>query len=85
MQFDGAKIEEQGVTFAIAVVKPHILSSPNKEKIRMWFTSFFGNIPIVLVAQNSRGNFTYYGRHDIVNFLANINPARIPWKRYTTN
>ncbi len=31
MQFDGTKIKEQGVTFAIAVVKPHILSSPNKE------------------------------------------------------
>lgn len=85
MQFDGAKIKEQGITFAIAVVKPHILSSPKKESIRMGFTSFFGNIPIVLTTQNSRGVFTYDGRRDIVNFLANINPARIPWQHYTVN
>ena len=29
MKFDGAKITEQGVTFAIAVVKPYILTSPS--------------------------------------------------------
>ena len=31
MSFDGALIKEQGVTFAIAVVKPSVLTSPNKE------------------------------------------------------
>ena len=40
------------------------------------------NIPIILMAQNSRGIPTYDGRCDIVRFLANINPARIPWKHY---
>ena len=84
MGFDGAIIKEQGVTFAIAVVKPSVLTSPSREKIRASFVPFFGNIPIILMAQNSRGIPTYNGRCDIVHFLANINPARIPWKHFTT-
>lgn len=83
MQFDGAKIKEQGVTFGIVVVKPYVLRSPSKEQIRASFIPFFGNIPIILMAQDSRGIPTYDGRHDIVRFLAKINPARIPWKHYT--
>lgn len=82
MVFDGAKIKEQGVTFAIVVVKPSVLTSPTKEEIRRSFIPYFGNIPIILMAQNVRGIPTYDGRRDIVRFLANINPARIPWKRY---
>lgn len=72
MEFDGAKIREQGVTFAIVVVKPYVLTSPSKEQIRASFIPFFGNVPII------RGIPTYDGRPDIVHFLANINPARIP-------
>ncbi len=82
MEFDGAKIIEQGVTFAIVAVKSSALTSPAKENIRASFIPFFGNIPIVLMAQNARGIPTYDGRRDIVRFLANINPVRIPWKHY---
>ena len=46
-------------------------------------TQVFGLIPIVLMAQNSRGVPTYYGRTDIVNFLRKVHPSRIPWKEYT--
>lgn len=84
MGFDGAIIKEQGVTFAIAVVKPFVLNSPSKEEVRASFIPYFGNIPIILMAQNSRGIPTYSGRRDIVNFLAKINPARIPWKHFST-
>lgn len=84
MEFDGALIKEQGVTFAIVVVKPHVLSSPSKEQVRASFIPVFGNIPIILMAQNSRGIPKYHGRPDIVRFLANIHPAKIPWKHYKT-
>lgn len=82
MEFEGAVVKEQGVTFAIVIVKPFVLNSSSRENIRASFIPFFGNIPIVLMAQNSRGIPTYHGRRDIVHFLANINPARIPWKHY---
>lgn len=40
--FDGAVIKEQGVTFAIAVVKPYVLHSTDKEEIRANFKEYFG-------------------------------------------
>ena len=83
MQIDGAIIKEQGVTFAIAVVKRSVLQSSDKEKIRNSYISVFGNLPIILMAQDARGIPTYDGRKDIVKFLANIHPSRIPWKHYT--
>lgn len=86
MQFDGALLNEQGVNFAIVVVKPSVLdTSTTREQTRQGFSRYFPGVPIVLMAQNSRGIPTYHGRQDIVNFLANINPGRIPFKRYTAN
>lgn len=85
MIFDGALIKEQGVTFAIVVVKPQVLHSPDKENIRRQFASCFQFVPTILMAQDARGIPTYDGRKDIVRFLVNINPARIPWKKYTVN
>lgn len=85
MKFDGALVKEQGVTFAIVVVKPYVLHSVDKENIRQQFSSYFNFAPTILMAQNSRGIPTYDGRRDIVNYLANIHPARIPWKKYTIN
>lgn len=83
MQIDGAVIKEQGQKFAIAVVQRHALNSANVEEVRASYIPVFGNIPIILAAQDSRGVFTYHGRNDIVNFLANIHPSQIPWKTFT--
>jgi len=83
MTFDGALITEQGIKFAIAIVKPSVLDSPNRESTRNSFKPIFGNVPIILMAQNSGGIPTYHGRTDIVKFLANIDFRRIPFKRYT--
>lgn len=80
---DGALITEQGITFAIAIVKSHVLNSPDRENIRYSFKSVFGNVPIILMAQDSRGTPTYQGRQDIVKFLSKLDPRRIPFKRYT--
>jgi len=50
---------------------------------RLGFMHYFGNIPIILMAQNQKGIPTYESRKDIVHFLANIHPSKIPWKHYT--
>jgi len=84
MTFQGSLITEQGITFAIVIVKPHVLNnSIEANRLRNSFTSVFGNAPIILMAQNNSGVPTYYGKPDIVKFLANISPSRIPWKQYT--
>jgi len=86
MQFDGALIKEQNVTFAIVVVQSHVLdNSIESNKARQGFSSVFPRVPIVLMAQNLRGMPTYQGRPDIVKFLSHTDPSRIPWKTYTLN
>jgi hypothetical protein len=84
MQFQGAVIKEQGVTFAIVIVKPHILNNTTEaNKIVVSFMSVFGGIPVILMAQDSSGTPTYYGRKDIVNFMANVPLEFVQWKEYT--
>ncbi|MEH7223877.1 hypothetical protein V7112_08650 [Bacillus sp. JJ1566] len=84
MQFDGAVIKEQGITFAIVIVKSHVLQSSHSiDEARSAFSRHFPGMPLILMAQDLRGVPTYQGRKDIVKFLANIHPSRIPWKRYT--
>lgn len=83
MQFEGAIVIEQGVTFGIVIVKPHVLSStPDQIEARSLGARAFGRIPIILMAQDSRGVPTYQGRRDIVGFLSKIAFQRIRWKKY---
>jgi hypothetical protein len=84
MRFEGAVIKEQGVTFAIVVVKNFVIQSQLEfEKAIKSFSSCFPGIPVVCMAQDNRGTAIYRGRKDIVNFLSNIHVSRIPWKQYT--
>lgn len=83
MKFQGALIKEQGVTFGIIIVKPHVLQNKSEANSMYDFGNrMFGEMPIVLMAQNSRGVPTYLGRRDIVNFLAKVPIHRIPWREY---
>ena len=86
MQIDGAIVKEQGITFAIVVVKSHVIQTQSSaDDARRGFATIadFTGLPIILAAQDGRGIFTYQGRPDIVKFLANIDASRIPWKHYT--
>lgn len=84
MTFQGALIREQGVTFAIVIVKHHVIQ--NSFEANRSITSFrpaFWGVPVVLMAQDGRGTPTYYGRRDIVGFLANTPMECIPWQQFT--
>ena len=86
MQLQGAVIKEQGVTFAVVIVKQHVvnISSEANEAIAS-FQPLFPGVPLVLMAQDSRGTPTYYGRRDIVDFMANVPLTSIPWREYTVS
>lgn len=86
LQIDAAVVIEQGVQFAVVIVKKHILDSAN-DRINALdaFKSIFPHMPIVLMAQDSRGVPNYWGRTDIVKFLINTPLNCIPWKRYKVN
>jgi hypothetical protein len=84
MKLQGAVVKEQGVTFAIVIVKQFVIQSQIEfQKAATAFSNYFPGVPIILMAQNSRGIPTYRGRKDIVKFLANLHPSQIPWKEYT--
>lgn len=84
MKFQGAVVREQGVSFAIVIVKKALLDGPAsaRDDFRDSYHTVFPGVPIILMTQDSRGVPTYQGRKDIVNFLANIDMNRIPWKEY---
>lgn len=83
MKFTGAVIKGQGVTFAVVIVKKSIIDNRiQSNKAIQSFLSLFPSIPVVLMAQDHRGKPKYYGRRDIVRFLAGVSFQAIPWKEY---
>jgi hypothetical protein len=83
MQVQGAVIREQGQTFAIVVVKPHVVQNHSEasDAIRS-FMPVFG-MPVVLMARDGQNRPTYFGRQDIARFMASVPSHRIPWRQYT--
>ena len=84
MTIEGAVIREQDVTFAVVVVKGHVLNNSfESDRAIRSFQPLFPGLPVVLMAQDHRGTPTYYGRRDISQFMSNVALSRVPWKRYS--
>jgi hypothetical protein len=85
MRIQGAVIREQGQTFAVVVVKPHVVQNSSEAANAIsGFTPIFG-VPVVLMAQDGRGRPSYYGRSDITKFMSSVPLHSIPWREYTIN
>jgi hypothetical protein len=86
MQIEGAVIREQGITFAVVIVKSHVVqNSFEANRAIAAFSPVFPGLPVVLMGQNHRGVSTYYGRRDISSFMASVPLHAISWKRYEVN
>lgn len=86
MRFQAALIREQGVEFAVVIVKPHILNDrPRASELMTSFSPHFGGVPVVLMAQDSRGRPTYLGRPDLSRFLSRVPLHTIPWREWDLN
>jgi hypothetical protein len=84
MTFEGAVVREQGVTFAVVVVKKYVVETTSEAQSAVRsFSPAFPGLPVVLMGQDNSGRATFFGRKDIANFLSTISISRIPWKRYT--
>ena len=84
MSFDAALVREQGVAFAVVVVKSHVVESDaSRRKAVAAFSIHFPGVPIVLMAQDSCGTPTFWGRSDIVRFLARVPASALPWRRFS--
>ena len=86
MKITGAVIREQGTTFPIVLVRQQVINNSHEANSPVAALSpTFGGIPVVLMAQDSRGCPTYYGRRDIAQFMSRVPLQAVPWKRYTVN
>ena len=86
MRIKGAVIKEQGITFAVVIVKRNIIQSKTLANQAICeFEPLFSGCPVVLMAQDSRGCPTFFGRQDIARFLSNVPVHRIPWRWYSVN
>ena len=84
MRFQGAVIREQGVTFAVVIVKRHVLdNSFEADRAIAAFQPAFPGLPVVLMAQDHQGVPTYYGRRDISKFMASVLLECVPWAEYS--
>lgn len=84
IEFRGALIREQKVTFAVVEVAPSVLESGEAavKKERERYEPVFKGVPIILAARGKDGRARFLGRPDIVKFLLKAGWSRIPWKRY---
>lgn len=86
MRFQGAVVREQGVTFAVVVVKKRVVDNRQEANEAIGnFQPIFPGMPVVLMAQDHRGRPEYYGRQDIARFLSSVPSGAIPWREYTVN
>jgi hypothetical protein len=83
MRIQGAVIREQGQTFAVVIVKPHVVDNRSEadQTIRNLLPVF--RVPIVLMAQDSSGRARYFGRTDIAHFMSSVPLQSVPWREYT--
>ena len=83
MQFNGAVIRDHGVNFAVVIVKPSVLRSPQEAvKAQVAFAPSFRGMPVVLMAQDDAGVPTFHGRNDLVGFLRDVNLDQVRWRVY---
>jgi hypothetical protein len=85
MQVDAAVIKEQGLTFAVVVVKPSAIARPDRDALVKQYGAIWDGVPVVLFAQDSRGGGRFYGRSDLVRFLKDTPVSALPWKRWTVH
>lgn len=86
MRFQGAVIREQGLTFAIAAVKRHVIDCrTTANRTVEAFSGVFPGLPIMLMALDASGSPTYFGRPDIARFMSRVPLRAIPWREYTLN
>lgn len=85
MNIDAALVREQGVNFAVVVVKKSALHNLGQrdQLIATYSRRYFGGVPVVLMGQDAKGEPEYYGRQDLVKWLSNVLIEALPWKRYS--
>lgn len=80
--FTAALVKEQGITFAVVMAKDHVLNSQTESDMLIMAMAVSMRCPLIVLMGESnrrlRGN-----RQDVVRFVANLHPSRLPWRKWT--
>lgn len=82
MEFTAALIREQRVEFTVVLVARHATQPGSREATARSVQQLFPGLPVVLCSQDSQGTPSYFGRRDLVQFLASVFLEQLPWKQY---
>lgn len=74
-----AVIREQGQTFAVLAVKPHVVRTPSERDARVAASHRWFGVRTALLAEDG----TTWGATDIVRWLRNVHPSQLPWRSFT--
>ncbi len=79
MRFQGTVIEEDEHTFGILVVQESTLRVPSQASEMQHFAAqvFGDDIPVILMATNAKGEASYFGSDEIVEYLSKKDPNSI--------
>ena len=79
MQGEVAVIREQGQTFAVLAVKPHVVQSPSEREAMVTAARGWFGVRTALLAEDGRT----WGPNDIVRWLQGIHPGQLPWRKFS--
>jgi hypothetical protein len=75
-----ALVREQGVEFGVVTVRDHIIDDQiERDNVIGFWQAELGR-PVVLIGGRHHRTF---GRRDLAQFVANVGPARLPWRQMT--
>jgi hypothetical protein len=88
VQFEGAQLRERAreggyVDWWVVIVRASVFNSDAEcQRTRSVLEAEFGQ-PVVLMKQDSCGTPTYWGRPDLVDYMADVPLEAVPWRRFT--
>ena len=84
VKVSAAVFTEQNIPVAVIIVKYQAcLNAHDQQKTLAGVSGFFQDAHTIIMWERPDRRNQFYGRTDIVNFLSNIHPSRLPWKEYT--
>ena len=83
VEFTAAIVQKAEQTFVVVIVKRDVLEDNqlSAEAIKL-FSRYFPLMPVVLMAQNFKGDGLFRGPENLVKLVENDKPENLPWNTY---
>lgn len=82
-EFTAAIVQKDEYTFVVVIVKHDVLNDNrlSAEAVKI-FSRYFPLMPVVLMAQNFKGDGFFRGPETLVKLVENERPEDLPWNTY---